>query len=578
MTTKVLLILTAIAGTTLVTGCKKKFLELPPQGVYDLEGLSNKKGVDGLLINAYATLDGRQDQQNGGASNWLWGSIRGGDAYKGTEPSDMVDANPVMRFEILPSNGQLQNKWSGIWDGVGAANQVLTVLPLAEDISAADAKQIEAEAKFIRGFMHFEAKKGFNNVPYVDETVTDFKVPNTDASGNYINIWPQIEADFKFAYDNLDAKRPQKGRVNKWAAAAYLAKAYMFQNKFTEAKTLFDAIITNGVNSEGVKYGLAPNYHSNFRVTSEQNQETVFSIQASYGDGANTNGNYDNTLNYPHGGDATKDKPGACCGFFQPSQNLVNSFKTVGGLPELDTYNNTDVTSDENVTSAAAFTPYAGPLDPRLDWTVGRRGIPYYDWGLHPGRDWIRAVAYGGPYSPKKNTYYKADIGTLAGTVGWGFANNALNFTPMRFADVLLMAAEAEIEVGSLPIALGYINQVRTRAANSPVLNGATPAATYAVSNYLSLVDKPTARKIVRFERKIELAMEGHRFFDLVRWGIADVVLNTEYFPKESVRRSSALAGSTFVKGKHEYLPIPEYGITRSIKDGKETLKQNPGY
>ncbi|MHA4843459.1 RagB/SusD family nutrient uptake outer membrane protein [Flavitalea antarctica] len=578
MKTKVLLLITAIAGTTLGSGCKEEFLELPPQGVYDLASLSNKKGVDGLLINAYATLDGRQDQQNGGASNWLWGSIRGGDAYKGTEASDMVDANPVMRFEILPSNGQLTNKWTGIWDGVGAANAVLTVLPMAKDISAADAKQIQHEARFIRGFMHFEAKKGFNNVPYIDEKVTDFKVPNTDAGGAYINIWPQIEADFKAAYDNLDEKRPNKGRVNKWAAAAYLAKAYMFQNKFTEAKALFDAIILNGKNSEGVPYTLMPNYHANFRVTSENNAETVFSIQASYGDGANTNGNYDNTLNYPHGGSALTDKPGACCGFFQPSQNLVNSFKTSAGLPELDTYNNTDVTSDENVTSAQPFTPYSGPLDPRLDWTVGRRGIPYYDWGLHPGRDWIRVVSYGGPYSPKKNTYYKADIGTLAGTVGWGFANNALNFTPMRFADVLLMAAEAEIEVGSLTTALTYINRVRTRAANSPVLNGGAPAANYEVSNYTTLGDKVNARKIVRFERKLELGMEGHRFFDLVRWGIADVVLNNEYFAKENARRASALAGSVFTKGKHEYLPIPEFAITRSIKDGKETLKQNPGY
>ncbi|RYY22889.1 MAG: RagB/SusD family nutrient uptake outer membrane protein, partial [Chitinophagaceae bacterium] len=187
MKTKTLFILTAIAGTTMMYGCKKKFLELPPQGVYDLASLSNKKGVDGLLINAYATLDGRQDQQNGGASNWLWGSVRGGDAYKGTEPTDMVDANPVMRFEILPSNGQLTNKWSGIWDGVGSANQVLKVLPLATDISPADAKQIEAEAKFIRGFMHFEAKKNFNNVPYLDETVEDYKVPNTDGGGGYVN-------------------------------------------------------------------------------------------------------------------------------------------------------------------------------------------------------------------------------------------------------------------------------------------------------------------------------------------------------------------------------------------------------
>src|SRR5687768_14424167 len=155
MKTKVLLIMTAIAGTTMVSGCKKKFLELAPQGVYDLASLSNKKGVDGLLINAYATLDGRQDQQNGGASNWLWGSIRGGDAYKGTEPDDMNEANMVMRFtEMSANNGQLNNKWTGIWDGVGAANTVLQVLPEAKDISAADAKQIEGEARFIRAFMH----------------------------------------------------------------------------------------------------------------------------------------------------------------------------------------------------------------------------------------------------------------------------------------------------------------------------------------------------------------------------------------------------------------------------------------
>ncbi|KAK6033608.1 SusD family protein [Ostertagia ostertagi] len=535
-----------------------------------------------MLINAYATLDGIQDQQNGGASNWLWGSIRGGDAYKGTEFTDMIDANPIMRFELLPSVGQLPNKWNAIWDGVGGANQVLKVLPLVKDISAADAKQVEGEAKFIRAFMLFEGKKAFGNIPFIDEKVTDFKVPNTDASGaTYVNIWPQIEADFKFAYDNLDEVRPHVGRANKWAAAAHLAKAYMFQNKFTEAKTLFDAIIANGKTSKGVKYGLTPNYHSNFRVFTENNEETVFSIQASYGDGANTNGNYDNTLNYPHGGSATTEKPGACCGFFQPSQNLVNSFRTsAAGLPLPDTYNDVDVTSDEPFTSAnPAFVPYAGNLDPRLDWTVGRRGIPYYDWGIHPGRAWIRDYTYGGPYSPKKNTYYKADIGSLAGTVGWGFANNALNYTPMRFADVLLMAAEAEIEVGSLATAQTYINRVRARAAASPVLNGASNAATYVVSQYtVPFADKTEARKAVRFERKLELGMEGHRFFDLVRWGIADVVLNTEYFPKEGVRRASALAGSVFTKGKHEYLPIPEFAISNSLKDGKPTLKQNPGY
>src|SRR5688572_3879876 len=256
---KIITLASILAVASIMQGCKEEFLQIPPQGVYDLASLTNQKGVDGMLINAYATLDGRQDQQNGGASNWLWGSIRGGDAYKGTEPTDMVDANPVMRFEILPSNGQLVNKWTAIWDGVGGANQVLKVLPEAKDIPAADAKQLEAEAKFLRGFMHFEGKKNFNNIPYIDETVVDFKVPNTDAAGAYVNIWPQIEADLKFAYDNLDATRPHVGRANKWAAASYLAAVYMFQNKFTEAKALYDLIITTGKTSRGVAYDLAPN-------------------------------------------------------------------------------------------------------------------------------------------------------------------------------------------------------------------------------------------------------------------------------------------------------------------------------
>jgi hypothetical protein len=556
--------------------CKSDFLEPAPQGVYVESQLLNKQGINNMLINAYATLDGQEAILYSGASNWLWGSITGGEAYKGSEPTDQVDANPVMRYEVQPSNAIVLNKWNGIWDGVGQANQVLKMLPQIEDLSDAEKKQIEAEARFLRGHHHFEGKKAFGNIPYINETVTDFKVPNSDGS-SYVNIWPQIEADFKFAYDNLDEVKPNLGRVNKWAAAAFLAKAYMFQNKFAEAKALFDIIITSGKNSKGVSYNLTPNYHTNFRVFTENNEETVFSVQASHGDGSTTNGNYDNSLNYPHG---SGSKPGGCCGFFQPSQNLVNSFKTdATGLPMPATYNNSDVTNDESLTSAQPFTPYAGNLDPRLDWTVGRRGIPYYDWGLHPGRDWIRMVDFGGPYSPKKNTYYKAD-GTVAGTVGWGYPSNSLNYTIMRFADVLLMAAEAEIEVGSLETAWRYINRVRTRAQASPVKkDDGTNAANYVISLYSTLfTNKEEARTAVRFERKLELAMEGHRFFDLVRWGIAAEVINNEYLAKEGDRRPTTLTKNAFKKGTHEYLPIPEFAISQSVKDGKPTLKQNPGY
>ncbi|MGZ5254783.1 MAG: RagB/SusD family nutrient uptake outer membrane protein, partial [Flavitalea sp.] len=182
------------------------------------------------------------------------------------------------------------------------------------------------------------------------------------------------------------------------------------------------------------------------------------------------------------------------------------------------------------------------------DWTVGRRGIPYYDWGVHPGRDWIRMVSYGGPYSPKKNTYYKADIGTLAGTVGWGFANNALNFTPMRFADVLLMAAEAANELGgaeNVADAVKWVNMVRARARGTST----------TVLPDVAFTTKEALREIIKKERRAELAMEGDRFFDLVRWGDAAAVL-----------------GSLGYQNKHRYFPIPQ----AAIDFGGGILVQNP--
>jgi starch-binding outer membrane protein, SusD/RagB family len=570
--------LTIVAVSAIIFfSCKQSFLDRPPQGVYSVNQLSNKKGVNGMLISAYATLDGRQGSWYEGGSNWVWGSVAGADALKGSEKTDQVDVNPIMKYDFSPTNPIIGQKWNAVWDGVGQANQVLKTLPLASDMTDAEKKQVEGEAKFIRGFWHFEGKKMFKNIPYVDEKVVDFKIPNASGPGVYINVWPQIEADLKFAYDNLDETKPNKGRVNKWAAGSFLAKAYMFQNKFTEAKALFDVIIASGKTAEGKTYDLTPNFHDNFKVGTEHNVESIFAIESTYGDGSTTNGNYDNALNYPH----SPSTPGAgCCGFFQPTQNLVNSFKTDAlGLPMPDTYNNSDVTRDAALRSSDPFTPYAGNLDPRLDWTVGRRGIPYLDWGVHPGRDWIRDVTFGGPYAPKKNVFYKADLPNLAASVGWGWNNEALNVPLMRFADVLLMAAEAEVEVGSLAKALIYVNRVRARAAASPVKTaGGANAANYVVNPYVAFATKDEAKKAVRFERKLELAMEGHRFFDLVRWGIAATTINTEYLPKESALLPDPLGGGTFTAGKNEYFPIPTFAIVQSAKDGTPTLTQNPNY
>jgi hypothetical protein len=259
----------------------------------------------------------------------------------------------------------------------------------------------------------------------------------------------------------------------------------------------------------------------------------------------------------------------------------VNSFRTdANGLPLLDGSYNTganQVKSDQGVASVGAFTPDAGVLDPRLDWSVGRRGIPFLDWQDHPGADWIRNQPNGGPYSPKKYTYYKSDKGSLQDNSSWTPGYTALNYTIIRFGDILLMAAECEIEIGSLEKAREYTNLIRARAANpaSWVQKGGSPAANYVIGLYNTpWTDKAVARTAVRFERKLELSGEGHRFYDLVRWGIATDAVNA-YLAYEATKLPGTLGGSKMVAGKHEYLPIPQAQIDIT---GADILKQNPGY
>jgi starch-binding outer membrane protein, SusD/RagB family len=238
-----------------------------------------------------------------------------------------------------------------------------------------------------------------------------------------------------------------------------------------------------------------------------------------------------------------------------------------------------DVTNDQGLAATAPFTPHTGPLDPRLDWTVGRRDIQFLDWGLH-NVGYIRDQSYGGPYSPKKNVPYASDIGA-----GWtGNGNNprfnANNYRIIRYAHVLLMLAEAEVELGNLGRAQELVNQVRRRAANPEgfVINpNGRPAANYQIGLYTApWADRNLAMRAVRFETRLELAMEGHRFFDLVRWGVAAATLN-EYYRVESTKRSY-LRGVQFTANKHELFPIPLQEILNSQVNGENTLRQNQGY
>lgn len=573
----------ALVGVVLFN-CSDTFLDRPPQGALDETSLKSEKGVNALLVSAYSALDGWTDSWGAGApwpqagSNWIFGDVTGGDAYKGSDPGDQAEIVPIEKHQGLPTNGYFNSKWLTVYNGVARTNATLNLLStLTEDqISAANKGKIEAESRFLRAHFHFEAKKMWNMVPYIDDGIAKAGGSNPAAFKveNNVDIWPKIEEDMKFAADNLPATMGEVGRANKWAAKAYLAKIYMFQSKLDLAKPILDDVIANGVTADGKKYGLHDNFHDNFNAETKNGKESVFAMQASVNDGDadGQNGNWGDILNFPYTGG-----PGQCCGFDQPSQNLVNAYKTTAtGLPLLDTFNDADVNNDQGIASTAAFTPYAGTLDPRLDWTVGRRGIPYLDWGKHPGAAWIRDQAYAGPYSPIKRVFYQSQSKSLSTSTGWAQGPNANNYTLIRFADVLLWRAEIAASEGDEPTTRNLVNQIRNRAkTGKKVKDGVADAANYSVEPYTTIAAADLV-KVVRFERRIELAMEGHRFFDLVRWGVADQVMN-DYFATEGNKRGY-LKGSTFVKGKNEYFPIPQDQIIQSSISNAPTLKQNPGY
>ena len=513
------------------------------------------------------------------SSNWVYESVAGGDAHKGSDPGDQNLITPIEQWNATAANGYLDQIWQQRYDGVQRSNEALRVMKLAKDISAADVTRITAEARFLRGHYHFDLIKIFKNIPFIDETVTY-------SAGNFLvandgTAMAKIEADFAYAYANLPATMSNVGRANKWAAAAYLAKVYMFEKKFAEARALYTTIIANGTTSLGVKYALLPKFGDVFNAANKNSSEDVFSVQMTANDGTGAaNANSGDALNFPYGGET------GCCGFFQPSFTLANSFEVdANGLPFL---NNGYVAlkSDMGIAADKAFTPDSTtPMDPRVDWTVGRRGVPYLDWGIMPGSTWVRNQAAAGPYEPLKHLFRKSQEGTFTDGSSWTNGFTANNYHLIRYADVLLMAAEAEIQGGgTVAQAMIYVNQIRSRAANKdgyvgPANNAGLVSPTkYSIGLYTaSTFTAANAMTAIMFERKIELAMEGHRFSDLVRWGTAKAELDA-YAKAETAQGYTSMSGVTFTTGKSEYLPIPQAQVDKSVKAGKSVLTQNPGY
>lgn len=572
--------------------CSDSFFDLKPQGRASLAQLSTKNGVGALLIGAYSLLDGVGAGNTGRQStisNYVFGGISSDDAVKGTDAGDQPEQSFIEQYNWLADNTYFLGKWWHSYDGVARANEVIQIVgsPDVKDMTDAEKAQVIAEARFLRGHYHFEAKKMWGKVPYIDEKIYVASDPNSTKVPNTEDIWPKIEADFEFAANTLPATQAQKGRATKWAAKAYLAKAKIFQKKWAEAKTLLEDVYKNS----GKK--LAPNYHDNYKTVTNNNIESIFEVQFSVNDGTTgNNGNAGDNLNWPYSSTA----PGrGCCGFYQASHNLVNAFKTSeDGLPLIgsaadgteDTYNKVDLPNDQGISAGTAFTlDKTIPVDPRLDWTVGRRGVNFLDWGSMPGSTWVRDQVYAGPYTGKKWMYYLAEENSTTHSTSKRNVNN--NYRLLKMSHVILWLAECEIELGNLAAAQGYVNEIRERAQKGSVQDGSVnyvvkpyPAGTFATKG------ADFARNATRMETRLEFAMEGHRFFDLVRWGIAEKVLN-KYAAEEAApgkepsgrvfNKRGYMAGKTFT-AKNNYFPLPQDEILNSQKDGKPTLIQNTGY
>jgi hypothetical protein len=580
-------LLMAVVCSLTTLSCGESFLTINPFGSVSEATLSNARGANLLLVGAYSLLDGggTVDGDYLGGIGYLRGAdeLTAGTEYGPTELNAML---------FNPTNGDIELKWRNLYSAVGRCNDVLKLLPKVTDSTPEALLQIEAETKLLRGIYYIYLAMFFKNVPWIDETVTygekNYFVSNTD------NIYPKIEADFTFAVNNLTATKSQVGRANKWAAKSFLAKAYMFQGKYAEGKTLLEDIITNGVTSNGLKYKLLDKYNDNFIQRTKNGSEAVFTVQMSVNDGTTSgNGNSMDKYNGTYGGPAT-----CCYGWAQPTFDYVDAFQTdaTTGLPLIDTYQNHPIPHDNKIESSQAFTPYQGTLDARLDWTVGRRGIPYRDWGVHPGKAWVRNQFNAGPYTVIKNIVEQARVGTDRGTDG--NSNNPYNM--IRFADVLLWAAECEIEAGSVVKAEEYVNKVRARASNpdgfvKKYLDAANPlkgfsdtsAANYKVGLYngqFTAGGKAFARKALYLERRLELGQEWHRFFDMVRYDGRDFDM-TARMNWLMQREGKDIANPTnnwlfgkFIKSKHEYFPIPQGQIDLSVSNGSSALKQNPNY
>jgi len=560
---------TILSGLIILSSCKKA-LDYTPKGVLSSSDLKSPTAVEGLVTAAYAAI-GNGDMIGPIYSDWAYGSVRSDDAYKGGGGTgDVGEVDALEHYNLVtPSMDSFVSRtWKNLFKSISRANVAIRAVNSLSDADFPNKKIRLAELRFLRAHSYFTMKLLYKNIPIFDETATEadiLKVSNTLSNDD---SWNKIAADFQYAVDNLPATQPELARANKLNAQAYLAKLKLYQayeqdanhhvininkTRLQEVVTLTQAVITSG------KYSLSPDIADNFLPETENGPESVFAIQFTINDGTTAGRlNFEDGLNYPHGAPQY-----GCCGFHAASQNLVNAYTTdANGLPNFDTFNN-------SIADLSKVT-----VDTRIDHTVGIDGHPYkYDNTKPFSNSWVRDPGVYGNFHTMRNQ----QLATSSSYFKLGpFMGSAKNYDILRYDDVLLMQAEAYIELGQQANALPLINQIRNRAAASTgrlkKLDGTFPS-TYNIKPYsLANWTQDYARKALQWERRLEFATEGARFFDLVRWGIAEKTLN-DYINVEKVRRPF-LATAKFTAGRDEYLPIPQSEIT--FTNG--LYKQNPGY
>ncbi len=517
-----------------------------------------KTFVDSTLIGAYKSLlawNGTWLPLDISPSNWQL-ELASDEYHKGTDPGDFSLLNTIELYQWDANNSAILSRWKNLYESVKNANTAIRTVQayLSKYPSEmAYAKQVEAEAVFLRAFFHFELYKIFKNIPYFLETDLSEYIASSQGS----TVLSKIIQDLDKAIANLQTQRVSLGRIDKFVALAYKGKAHLFAGQYAQAQTVFNAVIASG------RYSLNYDFHDNFKEGSELTSEAI--LQPSLNLGTPTDGNgffKGDRLILPY-----SPAPSSCCGFMTGSYDLGYSYRTdANGLP-ISTTN----TSILRIPSGSAV-----QLDPRIDWTIGRTGVPYLDWGYHQD-SWIRNGYYTTYYSQKKYS-----LATLSGArTGENLAN--INYNLMRYADLLLMAAECEAQVGSLETARQYVNLIRQRAGNTaqglntisvPSTSSQITWAKYKVSPYTTTwTDKTAALDAIKLERKLELAMEGHRLFDLQRWSDLERIMYA-YINRERLVSNFTNGASISITQKNYAFPIPQSEIDKS----GGLLVQNPGY